>query len=108
MDAYINFVLGFSYILFAVAVIAIVVLPLVKSFDDPKSLAEVGSGILALVVLYFIAWLISGNEVTEVYAKHNVGPDLSKFVGGTLILVYILVFIAIVGIVYTEIAKIFK
>jgi len=108
MDAYINFVLGFSYILLGVAIIAIVVLPLIKSFDDPKSLVEVGSGILALGVLYFIAWLIAGNEVTEVYAKHDVGPELSKVVGGTLIMVYVLVVVAIVGIVYTEITKLLK
>jgi len=37
-----------------------------------------------------------------------VGPDLSKITGGALIMMYMLLFIAIIGILYTEVSKIFK
>ena len=67
-----------------------------------------GIGLLALVVVYFISYAISGSEVTASYTKFNVGPDLSKLMGGALIMMYLLLGISILGIIYTEVGKIFK
>ncbi len=108
MEGLVNAILYFSYLLIGVAIIAVIVLPLIKAIDDPQTLVKMGVGVLALGVLFLIAWGISGSEVTETYAKYNVGPDLSKIVGGTLTLTYLLLVVSIVGIVYTELVKLFK
>ena len=50
----------------------------------------------------------NGSEVTQEYSKFDVGPELSKIVGGTLIMAYLLLGFAVVGIVFTEFNKIFK
>jgi hypothetical protein len=71
-------------------------------------LIKSGGGLLVIVVLYFIAYAISGSEVTQEYSKFDVGPDLSKIVGGTLIMAYLLLGFAVVGIVFTEFNKILK
>ncbi|NJN24712.1 MAG: hypothetical protein HC819_01310 [Cyclobacteriaceae bacterium] len=83
-------------------------LPLINSIGNPQSLLKSGLGVLAIVALYFLAYALSGSEVTPEYSKYNVGPELSKFVGGFLIMAYFLLGISIIGIVITEFNKILK
>lgn len=97
-----------SYALVIIAALAAIIMPLINALGNPRALLMSGIGVLVLVVLYFVSYGISGSEVTPVYTKFNVGPDLSKLVGGSLIMMYLLLFIAIIGIVYTEISKIFR
>ena len=108
MEAFVNGYLLFAYFLLGISIIAIIALPLIKSLDDPKSLVQMGVGVAAIGVLFLISWAISGSEVTEVYAKYNVGPELSKVVGGVLTLMYILTVVAIAGIIVTEFKNLVK
>jgi len=97
-----------SYGLLGLAVLAAIVLPLINSLGNPKSLLKGLLGVVFILILYGIAYAISGNEVTASYTKFGVDAGLSKFVGASLTTMYLLVIISIVGIVFTEIAKIFK
>lgn len=97
-----------GYTLVIIAAVAAIILPLINALGNPQSLLKSGLGILIIVGLYFLAYAFSGSEVTQEYSKYNVGPDLSKMVGGTLIMGYFLLGFAIVGIVFTEVNKIFK
>ncbi|MDX5477797.1 hypothetical protein [Fontibacter flavus] len=87
-----------------------VVMPLIKSLGDPSSLVKTGLSVLALAVVFFIAYSISDSEVLPKYAAEpfNLTPGLSKFVGGSLLTTYALFIIAIVGIVVTELNKAIK
>ena len=107
MDTF-DIYLFFSYALVIIAALAAIVMPLINALGNPRALLMSGIGVLVLVVLYFVSYGISGSEVTAVYTKFNVGPDLSKLIGGSLIMMYLLLFIAITGIVYTEISKILR
>ncbi len=107
MDSF-DIFLYLAYTLVIVAVVLALLMPLINALSDPKSLLKSSMGILALVVIYFIGYALSGNEVTPLYTKFDVGPDLSKAVGGALIMTYILGGLALVGIVYTELIKVFK
>lgn len=107
MDTF-DIFLYLAYTLVIVAAIAAIVLPLINALSDPKSLLMSGLGVLALVVVFIVGYAISGNEVTAVYTKFEVGPDLSKAVGGALIMTYILGIGAVLGIIYTEFIKIVK
>ncbi len=107
MDTF-DIFLYLAYTLVIVAIVLALIMPLINALSDPKSLLKSSMGILALVVIYFIGYALSGNEVTPVYTKFDVGPDLSKAVGGALIMTYILGGVALIGIVYTELIKIFK
>ena len=107
MDSF-DIFLYLGYTLVILAAVAAILLPLVSALGNPSSLIKSGGGLLIIVVLYFIAYAISGTEVTQEYSKFNVGPDLSKIVGGTLIMAYLLLGFAVVGIVFTEFNKILK
>ncbi len=107
MDSF-DIFLYLGYTLVIVATIAAIFLPLVSAFGNPQSLLKSGIGVLFIIALYFISYAFSGSEVTIEYSKFDVGPELSKIVGGTLIMAYLLLGFAIVGILYTEFNKIFR
>lgn len=97
-----------SYVLLGLAVLAAIILPLINSLGNPKSLLQGLMGIVFIIILYGIAYAISGNEVTATFSKFGVDAGMSKFVGASLITMYLLVVISIIGILFTEISKIFK
>jgi NADH:ubiquinone oxidoreductase subunit 6 (subunit J) len=72
------------------------------------ALIKTGLGVVAILVVFAIAYVLSGNEVTEQYRQFNVGPGGSKLIGGGIITVYLLFFIALAAIVYTEVTSIVK
>ena len=79
-----------AYALVIFAAVSAITLPLIGALGNPSSLIKGGVGLLIVVALYFVAYALSGSEVTQEYSKFNVGPELSKIVGGTLIMAYLL------------------
>ncbi len=108
MDS-IDIILYISYALTILAAVAAILFPLVNSIGNPKSLVKTGAGLLALAIIFFISYAISGNEFTEYQAaEFDMNATLSQFVGGILTTMYLLTGIALVGIVYTEVSKMIK
>lgn len=99
-----------GYLLTAIGVVLAILMPLIKSLDNPKSLLGTVLGVLVIGGLFFIAYSIADSEVAPKFAAEpfNITPTSAKAVGGMLITVYALFCIAIAGIVITEITKIVK
>lgn len=91
-----------------VAAVSAVLFSLLNLITNPKSMVRAGMSIAAIVVLFLVAYSLSGNEVTTEYAKFNIDPDTSKFVGGSLIMAYLLLGVTVLGLAYTEVVKIVK
>ena len=53
-------------------------------------------------------WELELLHITPTYIEFGVDAGLSKFIGGMIILVYLLAGIAIGGIIYSEFSKTFK
>ena len=104
----INIGLMVTYALIGIAVVSVIVLPLIKAIDNPKTLIGTAIGLGVLLVVFGIGYAISGDEVLPRYVSQGVGPGISKFVGGLLTTMYLLFGAAIVGIIYTEVSKAFK
>ncbi len=104
----IDFALYFSYALIAIAALSAIILPLINSFDDPKSLIKTGAGLLGLVVIFIIGYIVADSEVTAIYTRFDVDASTSKIIGGFLIMTYILFFGAIISILVTEVTKLFN
>jgi len=101
--------LKFTYVLLAVAIAAALFLPLIKSLTtNPASLVKGGIGLGAILVVYLIGFAMSGSEVTASYVEFGVDSDLSKYIGGLLNAMYVLMGIALAGIVFTEVSKLVK
>jgi len=109
MDSF-DIMLYVSYALVVFAAVVAVLLPLIKSLDDPKSLMKTGLAIVGILVLFFICFSISGNEVLPKFegAPFFLTPQMSQLVGGCLITTYVLTIIALGSIVVTELNKAVK
>ena len=97
-----------AYGLFGLAAAMAIILPLINSLSNPASLAKSAIGIGVLVVFFIIAMMISTGEVNPTYTKFGVDAVMSKRIGGVIILMYLLVGASVVGIVATELHKLFK
>jgi len=109
MDAY-DIMLYATYLLAVVGTILSIVMPLLKSLDDPKGLMKSGLGVLGLAVLFFICYFLSGNEVLPKFEGEpfNLTPGMSQLIGGMLVMTYVLTVITIVSILVTELTKAVK
>jgi hypothetical protein len=109
MDSY-DIMLYVSYLLVGIGTVVSVLLPLIKSLDDPKSLMKSGLGVVAILALFFICYSISSNEVLPKFEGEpfNLTPGMSQMVGGLMFTTYVLTIVAIGGIVITEINKALK
>jgi len=104
----IDFALYLGYALILVAALASIVMPLINALSDPKSLAMTGLGLGALVVVFLIGYIFSGSEVTPIYVQFGVDAGLSKFIGGMVTMMYLLIAIVTISILYGEVSKFFK
>ena len=104
----VDIILYFGYGMVIIGAVLAIGFPLWIASKNPKSLAGTGMGLGSIFVLFLIAWLLSGNEVYSSYSEFGVDASLSKFIGGMLILVYMLVGLAVSGIIYSEITKSLK
>lgn len=107
MDIY-DFSLYLAYAMTIIAVVIAPLLALLTSLNDKQALIKGGLSIAAAGILFFIAYLMADSEVTTMYAKFNIGPDMSKIIGGSLIMSYLLSGIIFIALVYTEVVKAFK
>jgi len=109
MDAY-DIMLYATYLLAVVGTILSIVMPLLKSLDNPKGLMKSGLGVLGLAILFVICYSLSSNEVLPKFegSPFNLTPGLSQFIGGMLVMTYILTVVAILSIVVTELTKAVK
>lgn len=105
MESFINIALWVAMIMVIVAALAAIVLPLINSISHPKSLIKSGIGVVGIGILFLICWSIADNEVTNKYLDFGVNETRSKLVGGSLLMMYVLFVLAIVGIVFSEINK---
>jgi len=96
------------YLLFGVALVAAVGLPIVSAMKSPAALVKSLYGVGAMVVVFVISYAISGSEVTTKQAALGISESTSKLVGAGLTMFYIVAFIAVIGLVLSEINKAFK
>lgn len=105
-----NFYLIWTYAMTAVACAGVVLFSIYEIIANPKKAKTVllsgGSLISVLVISYFVAT----SEIPHFlgYEKFNLTASDVKWVGGSLIATYILMTIALVGILVAEVSKMFK
>jgi hypothetical protein len=96
------------YVLFAVAIVAALGLPVISAIKSPANVVKSLIGIGAMVVLFFVSYGISGGDVTAKQAALGVTETTSKMVGAGLTMFYIVMVTAVIGLIYSEINKAFK
>lgn len=100
--------LYFGYTLLIVAVLAAVVLPLIKALQTPGDLVRSLYGVVALLVVFGVAYAVSDSSVRTTWAVMGIGEGTSKLIGAGLITFYIVVVVAFIGLIFSEINKALK
>lgn len=107
-DKFIDISFYVAYTLLAISVLSVIILPLINSLGNPKSLLKGLLGIGGIAILFAIAYAFSDGTITPDLAKAGYGEMTSKVVGAGLISLYILLIGSFVGIFVSEIINIFK
>jgi glucose uptake protein GlcU len=86
MDTY-DILLYVSYGLVIIGVIIAILLPLITSLGEPRTLLKTGLSFLAILVLFFVCYSISTNEVAPKFegAPFFLTSGMSQVIGGMLI-----------------------
>jgi len=105
-----NKILVWSFILLIIAAAASLLFPLVYMIMNPKNAVKTLLILAGVAVVVLISYLMASDEVMNLVSYN--GPDnvpaVLKRADTFIILTYILAILAIVLILYTEIAKLFK
>jgi hypothetical protein len=80
--------------LLVVTLILSVGMPLYIAIKNPAGLMKALIGIVGLVVLFGVAYALSGSEVSQKAATLGTTPDSSRLIGAGLILFYITLIIS--------------
>jgi hypothetical protein len=97
-----------GYVILGVAVVATIVLPLINTIKNPTNLMKSGIGIGVLVVVFAISFALSDSQLSPIGKGLGETEESVKWIGAGLIMFYIALFAAIIGLVYSEISKVFK
>ncbi|AFM03921.1 hypothetical protein Fleli_1498 [Bernardetia litoralis DSM 6794] len=97
-----------SYVLVGFAMIAAIVLPLVYTVtQDPKSLVKIGISLGVLVVVFFICYAFADATAIKT-TDEEMSAEGSKYIGGVLIMTYVMIAVAFVGAIFGEVSRSFK
>lgn len=108
---YTNIFIVWAYVLTGIAVGFTIIFPIIQMITHPEQAKKGLLGIGALVVVIAIAYVMSSTELLGIknpeLVKYDV-PSTLKYAGTMINSIYVLTVIAILSMVYTEVAKIFK
>ncbi len=106
-----NILIIWAYILTGIAVGFTVVFPVIQMITNPKNAKKGLLGVLALIVVLAIAYGFSSSELLGIknpeLVKYDV-PSTLRYAGMMINSIYILAILAIVSMLYAEVAKVFK
>jgi hypothetical protein len=100
-----DFGLYLFYALLFIAVAAAVIFPLFYAIKQPAALGKSAIGAGVLVVLFVIAYAMSGSDVNIKAAAAGISESASKLIGAGLIMFYITLALAVLALIYSEISK---
>ena len=114
MNTWINANLYWSYILFGASIFAVVALEFVNTVSDKHATKSALTSLGFLGAVIVISYLFSGSEIPKFYgadkfvADGTLTPTVSLWIGTGLIATYILSALAVIGIVWSSISRVFK
>jgi hypothetical protein len=96
------------YVLLFIAVAAALIFPLINSIKEPKALIRTGIGLAAVLVLFGISYGLSDSTLGRNAISFGLSESTVKLIGAGLIMFYIVLVLAILALIYSEISKAFR
>ena len=95
----------FTYVLLGLCIVLAVIIPLVKSIDNPKSLIKVGVGIVALAIIYFICLYTASGDLSFTHKEFDLSATVLKNIGAMLRMTYVMLLVPFGGAIIIELLK---
>jgi hypothetical protein len=108
MNNLIDIGLYVSYILLFATLLGVIVFPLMQTFSDFKKAKRGLIGLAGLILMFLIAYAVSPADQGLFYTNFNIGPKMSKLIGGGLFATYFIFLGVIISILYAEVSKFIK
>ena len=96
------------YVLLFIAVAAALIFPLINSIREPKALIRTGAAIAAILVLFGISYGLSYSTLSRNAISFGLSESTVKLISAGLIMFYIVLVLAILALIYSEISKALK
>ncbi len=104
-----DLVMYWAYILLIITVVLLLAFPIKFFITNPKKGLRFLLAIVAFVALYGISYaLASGDTNADVYETNKITAGVSKMIGAGMIMTYIIAGLALLGLIFAGISKIFK
>ena len=117
-DQLINIGLYAAFALIIIAAGSAIILNLINSLGNTKSLIKSGVGVAALAVIFLVGYSIAPSEFDSVtraaFEAAEIDPDAPstvttyRLVGGAMTTTLVLLLLAVVGLFYSSIARIVR
>jgi hypothetical protein len=96
------------YALLFIAVAAAMLFPLINSIKEPAALIKTGIGVAAILVLFGISYALSDSTLSRNAISFGLTESAVRLIGAGLIMFYIVLILAILALIYSEISKALK
>lgn len=103
-----DILIGWCYALLGLATVAAIIFPILGMAKNPVGAKSALIGVVALGVVFVIAYALAGDEMIPKYEKFISGPGESKLVSMGLITFYILAAGAVLAIISSMFTKLIK
>lgn len=104
-----NFGLMGAVALVIIAFALAIVFGVIQTATNPKGALKGIIGVVALVVVFFLAYSMGDDTVKEIWASDfDVTPGVSKYVSGALTTTFVLLGIAVLAFIVSEVRNFFK
>jgi hypothetical protein len=96
------------YVLLFIAVASAIIFPLINSISNPSGLLKSGIGVIVMLVLFGIAYAVSDSSLSRSAIAAGLSESTVKMIGAGLIMFYIVLILAVLALIYSEISKALK
>lgn len=107
-----DYALGWAYILLAIAAIAAVMFPLITIVTDVKAILRLLALLAGAAILLLLSYFVFASDATinilGYTGTDNSDPVTLKWIGTGLFSTYIIFGLALISILYSEVANLFK
>ncbi len=98
------------YIVFAISAILVILFPIYGLILNPRAAVKALISIAGLILIVGICYAAEESELPKFIGVEtfNISPTESKMIGGGLVSMYIFFFIAVLGLIVSEVISVFK
>ena len=108
MSNFVDIGLYIAYALVALGALLLLGFNILRGIDDIKKWVRPGIAFASVLFLFLISYSLASGDIPAIYEDIGMSRGIVRIVGAMLIQMYLMMFLAFVGILYNEVIGIIK